>query len=77
MTITASICTDIYAMIFLCIIIWLANRNPIGNKYNNKIYKPSSEESGIEAPMEAFILTVFKTATFNRSRLTLFKLSLF
>ena len=38
MTITASICTDIYAMIFLCIIIWLANRNPIGNKYNNKIY---------------------------------------
>lgn len=38
MTITASIYTDIYAIIMLFIIIWLANINPIGNKYNNKIY---------------------------------------
>lgn len=38
MTITASICTDIYAIIMLFITIWLAYRNPIGNKSNNKIY---------------------------------------
>lgn len=38
MTITASICTDIYAIILLFIIMWLAYRNPIGNKYNNKMY---------------------------------------
>lgn len=38
MTITASICTDIYAIIMLFITIWLANRNPIGNRSNNKIY---------------------------------------
>lgn len=38
MTITASICTDIYAIVLLSITIWLANINPIGNKSNNKIY---------------------------------------
>lgn len=38
MTITASIYTDIYAIIMLLITIWLAKRNPIGNKYNNKIF---------------------------------------
>ncbi|NMB44138.1 MAG: GGDEF domain-containing protein [Clostridiales bacterium] len=38
MAITASIYTDIYAIIMLIITIWLASKNPIGNKTANRIF---------------------------------------
>ncbi len=58
MNITASICTDIYAIFLLMTIIWLANMNPIGDKYINKIYISVSKLTIILLVLEIFTVLI-------------------